>query len=248
MDLGLTDKVFLVTAASQGLGLATARELVAEGAKVTLVARRAEVLEPLAEELGAAVLAGDLADPALPERAVALTVEHFGRIDGAVVSVGGPPKGRVLDVTDEQWHDAFDSVFMPAVRVARELYARNRAGRLALVLSTSSRVPLAEMAPSNALRPGLAMLLSQLADEVGPDGGRTIGLMPGQTATARMDYLLSQAPDPKAALAAIGAQIPLGRMGRPEEFGKVAAFLMSDAASFVSGSLVAVDGGALRTV
>lgn len=248
MDLGLEGKVFLVTAASSGLGLATAHELVGEGAKVVLVARRAEVLEQLADELGAAVLAGDLADADLPQRAVDLAVGHYGRIDGAFVSVGGPPKGTVLDTTDEQWADAFGSVFMPAVRVARALFAVNPQGRLGLVLSSSAKSPLAQMAPSNGLRPGLAMLVKQLADEVGPAGGRAFGVLPGSIGTDRMTDLLGQAPDPAAAKAATEAGIPLRRMGDPAEFGRVAAFLLSDAASYVTGCLVPVDGGAMRAL
>ncbi len=248
MDLGLEGKVFLVTAASSGLGLATAHELVGEGAKVVLVARRTEVLEQLADELGAAVLAGDLADADLPQRAVDLAVGHYGRIDGAFVSVGGPPKGTVLDTTDEQWADAFGSVFMPAVRVARALFAANPQGRVGLVLSSSAKSPLAQMAPSNGLRPGLAMLVKQLADEVGPQGGRAFGVLPGSIGTDRMTYLLGQAPDPAAAKAATEAGIPLRRMGDPAEFGRVAAFLLSDAASYVTGCLVPVDGGAMRAL
>ena len=248
MDLGLEGKVFLVTAASSGLGLATAHALVGEGAKVVLVARRAEVLEQLADELGAAVLAGDLADADLPQRAVDLAVGHYGRIDGAFVSVGGPPKGTVLDTTDAQWADAFGSVFMPAVRVARALFAVNPQGRVGLVLSSSAKSPLAQMAPSNGLRPGLAMLVKQLADEVGPQGGRAFGVLPGSIGTDRMTHLLGQAPDPAAAKAATEAGIPLRRMGDPAEFGRVAAFLLSDAASYVTGCLVPVDGGAMRAL
>lgn len=248
MDLGLEQKVFLVTAASSGLGLATARELVAEGARVVLVARRAEVLDELSDELGAATLAGDLADQELAERAVRLALDRFGRLDGAFVSVGGPPKGGVLDNTDEQWNAAFGSVFLPALRVARALFAENPAGRLGLVLSSSARSPLPSMAISNGLRPGLAMLVKQLADEVGPDGGRAFALLPGSIATDRMGFLLGQAPDPQAARKATEAGIPLRRMGDPAEFGKVAAFLLSEAASYVSGCLVPVDGGALRAL
>lgn len=247
MDLGLAGKVFVVTAASSGLGLASAEVLAAEGARLVLVARRQEVLDELAGRLGAVVVAGDLADPATVERAFALADEAYGQVDGAVVSVGGPPKGAVLDIDDDQWRASFESVFLPPLRVARALYSRNPAGRMAVVLSTSSRVPLPQMAPSNGLRPGLAMLVSQLADEVGPDGGRVVGLMPGNVATDRMTSLLAQSPDPEAARAQAERSIPLGRMGEPAEFGRVAAFVVSDAGSYLSGSLVAVDGGQMRT-
>lgn len=250
MDLGLTDTAFLVTAASSGLGLASARALAAEGARVCLVARRPEVLDDLVDDFGgsAIALAGDLSDAALPQRAVEATLAAFGRIDGAVVSVGGPPKGGVLTTTDEQWQGAFGQVFLPALRVARAVVNGNRAARLAFVLSSSVKVPLPDMAPSNGLRPGLGMLVKQLADEIGPDGGRAVGVLPGSIATDRMEYLLSQAPDPAAARRASEASIPLGRLGDPAEFGRVAAFLVSDAASYVSGSMVPVDGGSLRTL
>lgn len=248
MKLGLEDKVFVVTAASSGLGLATARELVAEGARVVLVARRAEALAELADELGAAVLAGDLADAELPARAVDLAKERFGRVDGAFVSVGGPPKGGVLDNSDEQWSEAFGSVFLPAVRVARAVVAQNRAARLGFVLSSSAKSPLPSMAISNGLRPGLAMLVKQLADEIGPDGGRAFAVLPGSIATDRLTSLYAQSADPEAARAGAEQAIPLRRLGDPAEFGRVACFLLSDAASYVSGCVVPVDGGALRAL
>lgn len=250
MDLGLFEKVFVVTAASSGLGLATAEALVDEGARAVLVARREEVLHELQSQFGDRVrtLAGDLADPMLPTRACALASKTWGRLDGALVSVGGPPKGHVLDNSDQQWRDAFDNVFLPALRVARAVVEVNPAPRLGFVLSTSSRVPLPQMAISNGLRPGLAMLVKQLADEIGPDGGRAFGLMPGAIGTQRMGDLFDQSPDPEAARAAAEASIPLRRMGRPEEFGRAAAFLLSDAASYLTGCLVPVDGGSMRTV
>lgn len=250
MELGLTDKAFVVTAASSGLGLASARALVAEGAKVCLVARRQEVLDQLQAEFASAacVLTGDLSDAELPQRAVDFTVATFGRIDGALVSVGGPPKGGVLDNSDEQWTSAFGSVFLPALRVARAVVAHNAAARLAFVLSTSVRSPLPSMAISNGLRPGLGMLVKQLADELGPTGGRAVGLMPGSIATERLQYLYAQTPDPAAARAAAEAGVPLRRLGEPDEFGRVAAFVLSDAASYLTGCMIPIDGGALRTV
>ena len=124
--------------------------------------------------------------------------------------------------------------------LARAVLVANKAARLGFVLSTSARSPLAEMAISNGLRPGLGMLVKQLADEIGPDGGRTFGLLPGSIATQR---LLELAKD-----AGAEAQIPLRRFGRPEEVGRVAAFLLSDAASYLTGCLVPVDGGVGRAL
>ncbi|CAI9399086.1 SDR family oxidoreductase [Aestuariimicrobium sp. T2.26MG-19.2B] len=256
MQLGLSDKVFVVTAASSGLGLATAHALVAEGARVVLVARRAEALAEACVELNggddapdrAKSLAADLADPQVPQRAVDLALQTFGRVDGALVSVGGPPRGGVLDNTDEEWSSAFSSVFLPALRTARAVTSAQPAPRLAFVLSTSAKVPLAQMAISNGLRPGLAMLVKQLADELGPRGGRAVGLLPGSVATERLQHLWSGTPDPQAAREQAAVAIPLRRLGEPAEFGRVAAFLLSDAASYVTGCLVPVDGGAMRAL
>lgn len=250
MDLGLTDRVFVVTAASGGLGRASAEQLVAEGARVVVVARRAEVLDEAVHQWGpqrAVALAGDLSDPCTAPVAADLALTTFGRLDGALISVGGPPKGAVLDTTDEQWQDAFDSVFLAGLRVARAVVAAATAPvALAWILSSSARTPLPTMALSNGLRPGLAVLIKQLADELGPSGGRVVGLLPGTVATERIDYLYQQSPDPAAARVAAEASIPLRRLGEPAEFARVAAFLLSPAASYVTGSLIAVDGGAMR--
>jgi 3-oxoacyl-[acyl-carrier protein] reductase len=245
MDLGLSSKVFVCTAASGGLGLASARELVNEGAHVVLVARRAEALAVARAELGesnALSLAADLTDPATPEAAVKLALEGFGRVDGAFVSVGGPPKGHVLENSDEQWQAAFSSVFLAALRMSRAVLDVNKAARLGFVLSSSAKAALPNMAISNGLRPGLAMLVKQLANEIAPDGGRAFALLPGRIATARMVELLGHEP---TAADAVDSGIPMERMGQPEEFGRVAAFLLSDAASYVTGVALPVDGGLL---
>lgn len=250
MELGLTDRVFVVTAASSGLGFAAAEALVAEGARVVIVARTrvAEASERLGGIGKAIPLALDLADPDTADIAVAQACDAFGRLDGAFVSVGGPPAGTLLSTTDDQWSQGFESVFLAALRVARATLGVNPAARLGFVLSTSSKVPLPQMAISNGLRPGLAMLVKQLADEIGPDGGRTFALLPGAIATQRMIELTAAAPDPAAARAAREATIPLRRYGEPSEVGRVAAFLLSDAASYLTGLSVPVDGGSMRAL
>ncbi len=251
MDVGLTGRAYVVTAASAGLGRAVAEALVADGAAVVPVARRAEVLADFAAAHPdhVAPLAADLADPDTPARAADLAIARFGRLDGALVSVGGPPRGRVLENTDEQWTAAFGSVFLPALRVARAVVDRGgEQVTLGFVLSTSSKAPLGTMAISNGLRPGLAMLVKQLADEIGPAGGRTFGLLPGSIDTERLQSLRAGLPDPEAAKRESEQQIPLRRFGAPAEFGRVGAFLLSPAASYVTGCLVPVDGGAMRAL
>ena len=252
MDLGLRDKVFVVTAASGGLGRATADQLVAEGARVVLVARRADALADAVAGYGAGnavALAADLGDPQTAGRAAQLALDTFGRLDGALVSVGGPPRGAVLENSDEQWLAAFESVFLAALRVARAVVgAATGPVALALVLSTSVKSPLPTMAISNGLRPGLGLLIKQLADELGPQGGRVVGLMPGSILTERIRWLHGQASDPDGSLAAAAATIPLRRLGDPAEFGRTAAFLLSPAASYVTGSMIAIDGGSLRAL
>ena len=253
MDLGLADRVYVVSAASGGLGRATAEQLVAEGARVVLVARRAEVLAQVVESLGAdraVAMAADLAEPETAEAACIRAVAAFGRLDGALISVGGPPAGSVLGTSEDQWRSAFDSVFLAGLRLADAVVRHGTAKDLSLawVLSISVKTPIPRLAASNGLRPGLAMLVKQLADELGPDGTRVVGLLPGRVATERVRHLDSLAGDPETAQARAEGAIPLRRSGRPEEFGRVAAFVLSPAASYLTGSMVAVDGGALRSL
>jgi 3-oxoacyl-[acyl-carrier protein] reductase len=247
MDLGLAGKVFLVTGGSRGLGRAGAAALVEEGAHVVVSARTSEAVERTAQELGCVGVAADLADPATPQRLVDAARSAYGRLDGALLSVGGPPAGPALSLTDEQWRSAFDSVFLGAVRLARAIVGAlpPEGGALAFVLSTSVKAPLAGLAASNGLRPGLAMLAKTMADELGPQGVRVNGLMPGRERTDRILELDGDDPEvPKR----IAAGIPLRRYGEPAEFGRVAAFLLSPAASYVTGAMVPVDGGAVRAL
>ncbi len=252
MDLGLTDRVFLVTAASAGLGRASAEQLVAEGARVVLVARRADVLDDVVADLGSAnavALASDLADPGTAQAAAQLAIRTFGRLDGALISVGGPPPGSALANSDEQWLVAFESVFLAALRTVRAvLAAASGPVSIGMVLSTSVKVPIPGLAISNGLRPGLAMLIKQLADELGPDGHRVFGLMPGTVLTERIRFLHGRSDDPASVRRDAEARIPLRRLGDPAEFGRVAAFLLSPAASYVTGSVIPVDGGVLRAL
>ncbi|WP_405090371.1 SDR family oxidoreductase [Micromonospora sp. NBC_01392] len=251
MDLGLADRVYVLTGASGGLGLATARHLVADGARVVVSARAPERVAAAVEALGgparAIGLTADLADPGTPDRLVAAAREHFGRLDGALISVGGPPGGTAAEVTDAQWRESFETVFLGSVRLARTLAgALTDGGAIALVLSTSVREPLAGLGISNGLRPGLAGVAKDLAVEYGPRGVRVVSLLPGRIMTDRNRDMLAASGDADRARAAAEAAIPLGRIAEPAEFGRVAAFLLSPAASYVTGVTVPVDGGALR--
>jgi 3-oxoacyl-[acyl-carrier protein] reductase len=252
MDLDLDQKVFLVTGGGGGLGRATADALVAEGARVVVSGRHQDALDRAVADLGpdrAVAVRADNADPDTPTRLVATAVSTFGRLDGALISVGGPAPGPVMDAPDDAWTAAFESVFLGAVRLGRTLGARlDEGGAIAFVLSSSVKAPIAGLAISNGLRPGLAMVAKTLADELGPRGVRVNGLLPGRVDTDRVQQLDAASGDPAAARRSSEAGIPLRRYGRPEEFGRAAAFLLSPAASYVSGVMLPVDGGALRSL
>ncbi|MFJ8540169.1 SDR family oxidoreductase [Streptomyces sp. NPDC093591] len=246
MDLGLKDRVYVVTGATRGLGNAAARELVADGAKVVLTGRDEERVAAAAAELGpnALGLAVDNADPEAAARLIAAAREAFGGFDGILVSVGGPPAGFVADNTDEQWQAAFESVFLGAVRLARAAAAELDAGGvIGFVLSGSVHEPIPGLTISNGLRPGLAGFAKSLADELGPRGIRVVGLLPSRIDTDRVRELDGMSADPEATRAANEARIPLRRYGTPEEFGRAAAFLLSPAASYLTGIMLPVDGG-----
>lgn len=252
MDLGLADRVYVVTGGSSGLGRAGAQALTAEGARVVLGGRDQGRLDAAVAALGAdraTAVAGDLSDADVPARLVEAATTTYGRLDGALLSVGGPPAGSVTDVGDDAWRAAFDRVFLGPLRCARTVAATlGDGGSLVFVLSSSVRSPIPELAVSNGLRPGLAMAAKTLADELGPRGVRVNGLLPGRIATDRTAALDARGGDEAAARARSEASIPLRRYGDPAEFGRVAAFLLSPAASYLSGVMLPVDGGMLRTL
>ncbi len=250
MDLGLRDRVYIVTGASRGLGRATAEALVADGARVVVSSRSEVNVAAAVVDLGSGQAEGvvaDNADVATPRLLVAAARTRFGRIDGALVSVGGPPAGTVTATTDDQWRASFESVFLGGIRLATEIAAElDEGGALVFVLSTSVKQPIGGLAISNGLRPGLAMAAKTLADELGPKGIRVNGLLPGRVDTERVQELDAMGGDADAARRANLEQIPLRRYGRPAEFGRAAAFLLSPAAGYITGVMLAVDGGITR--
>ncbi|MFE9858897.1 SDR family oxidoreductase [Streptomyces sp. NPDC005780] len=249
MDLGLKDRVYVVTGATRGLGNATARALVADGAKVIITGRDEKSVREAADELGpdAVGLAADNADPGVAQRLVESAQEGFGRLDGILISVGGPAPGSAADNTDAQWQSAFESVFLGAVRLARTAAAAlGEGGVIGFVLSGSVHEPIAGLTISNGLRPGLAGFAKSLADELGPRGIRVVGVLPARIDTDRVRELDALSGNAAASRAANEAAIPLRRYGTPEEFGRTAAFLLSPAASYLTGIMVPVDGGSRR--
>jgi 3-oxoacyl-[acyl-carrier protein] reductase len=249
MDLGLKDRVYVVTGGTRGLGRAAAQALTADGAKVVVSGRDGKRVAQAAAELGAGALgvAADNADPTAAQRLIHAAKERFGRFDGMMISVGGPPSGTTQDATDEQWETSFESVFLGAVRMARTAAEElGEGGVIGFVLSGSVYEPIPTLAISNSLRPGLAGFAKSLANELGPRGIRVLGMLPARVDTDRVRELDALTGDAEASRAAAVARIPLGRYGTAEEFGTVAAFLLSPAASYLTGLMVPVDGGARR--
>ncbi len=256
MNLELDGRVYVLTGASRGLGFATAQCLVADGARVIVSSRDTArvdaavgALNTQAGEERAAGISADLSDSSTPQLLLDSALSRFGRIDGALLSVGGPPRTTAAQATDDQWREAFETLFLGSVRAARTvLPCLGDGGVVGFVLSTSVRAPLAGLGLSNGLRPGLAGVVKDMADEYGPRGVRVFGILPHRILTDRNRELFAATGDAAAAQAEAEASIPLRRLGDPVEFGRVAAFLLSPAASYLTGLSVPVDGGALRAI
>jgi 3-oxoacyl-[acyl-carrier protein] reductase len=271
MDLGLSGRVYLVTGGSRGLGFAAAETLVADEARVVLSGPHEATASAAAARLSQTAAAtdsvtwvvADNSDPATPDRLIAAAKERFGRLDGALISVGGTPPGTIATTPDDAWRAAFESVFLGAVRLARVLATDASDGdaeptgassvtgtgrSLVFVLASSVRVPLRQLPISNGLFPGLAGVVKTLANELGPDGVRINGLLPVRIATDRVREFDALSGDPDEVRARESQSIPLRRYGEPEEFGRAAAFLLSPAASYITGAMIPVDGGAIRSI
>lgn len=235
-----------------------ARSLTEEGARVAIAARAGDRLAATAANLSALAIPADLATADGPAQAVAAAAKELGGLDALLISMGGPPPGKFTDVTDEMWQKALDMTLWSTLRVLRaalplltESANSGRAGSICIILSSSVREPIPALATSNLLRPGLAGLLKSLVAEIAPV--RINGIAPGRVATDR----IAQLDNDRAARSGTTVQdiqqqtiarIPLGRYGEPAEVGRVATFLLSPAASYVTGVIVGVDGGMIRSL
>ncbi len=259
MGLGLENKVILVAASSKGLGFGTAHALAKHGAKVSICSRNLEEIETAAakihEETGADVhaVACDVTKAEQVTEWVQGTVERWGVIHGLLVNAGGPPSGFFKDLSDEQWHSAFELTLMSTIRMIREVIPHmSESGAILAVTSYSINMPIESLALSTVMRAGVAALLKTLAEELAPNGIRVNNLIPGRILTDRTIYLDQNAARRRGVTIEEIRQetvkrIPLGRLGTIEEFGDAAAFLLSPAAGYITGATLRVDGGLVRS-
>jgi 3-oxoacyl-[acyl-carrier protein] reductase len=257
MDLQLTGKVAVVTGASRGIGRAIAETLAAEGARLVLVARTRETLEPVVRACGGETLAypGDLREPAVPAALVAAAVEKFGRIDILVNNAGATKRGDFLALGDEDWRDGFALKFYAAMRCARAAWPRLAAsqGCIVNVVGVGGRTGDAEFAIGGAVNAALLNLTKVLADRGYHDGVRVNAVNPGAIATARLQgrirmLAVEQGVDTTSAAVQMVRKLGVARFGEAAEIARVVAFLASPVASYCQGSIVDVDGGQTRTL
>jgi len=243
MDLNLDNKVFFIAGSSRGLGLGVARALAADGANLWMGSRTQADIEQAA---------GRLAD----EHDTDAASDTFGRIDGLLVNAGGPPAGAFDDFDDGAWQDAFNLTLMSPVRMIRGVLPSMRdagQGSIAAVTSTSFKEPYDHLLLSNVMRSGVVSLIKSLSHDLADEGIRVNNLVPGRMDTDRVAELDLRAArrsgiELEQQRARQEGSLPMGRYGTTEEFGRVAAFILSDAASYVTGATILVDGGKTRTV
>jgi 3-oxoacyl-[acyl-carrier protein] reductase len=246
MDLGLSGRTAIVCGASEGMGLAIAESLVAEGVNVAMFARRRELLEREAERLGALAVRGDVRNPADLKRLVDRTLEAFGGIDILVNNSGGPPRTPALGLTDEQVEDAVELLLLSAIRLTElclPQLERSGHGRVINIESSSVREPIENLALSNAVRPGVIGWAKTVGREVGPNKITVNTIAPGRIETARLAEAFHGQPRAEEM-----EKIPLRRFGQAHEVAEVVCFLASDAASYVTCAVIPVDGGLTRSL
>jgi 3-oxoacyl-[acyl-carrier protein] reductase len=259
MDLGLKDKVALVVASSTGLGFAAALELAKDGAKVALCGRTqssldaavARIKAELGEETAVAAFTTDVTDPAQNEKLIADTAAHFGGLDILITNAGGPSGGTFDTLDIEAWDQAYNLTLMSAVRLIKYALPHLRQSKAASILtitSISTKQPIAGLLLSNVMRPAVAGVTKTLSQELAPENIRVNSILPGWTATERVNHIFEyraeqNGTDLEFERSKVTSTIPLGRMADPAEFGRVAAFLSSPAASYITGGMILVDGG-----
>ncbi len=261
MDTGLNGKVAVVTASSAGLGKGIATAFGREGAQVVMCSRSQERIEAAAADVrdtGAEVLALeiDVTNPDDIERLITSAVEHFGGIDVLVTNAGGPPAGTFDRFDDTAWQTAFDLTLMSAVRLIRRTIPEMRqrgGGSIVAMTSSSIKQPIPNLLLSNVMRAGVSALAKTLADELTVDNIRVNNLVPGRIATQRIEELdranaERQGVDVETVTQQQLGNIPMGRYGEAEEFASAAVFLASDAASYITGATLQVDGGMIRSL
>ena len=259
MDLLLKGKSTLVTAASRGIGRASALALAAEGARVALAARSVESLHELADEINegpgeAIVLPFDLSDSAAPDRLVTDVVDVWGRLDAVVVNAPGPTSGPAHELSDEAWSSALELVLMSAVRLSRaaaRVMIPQREGRITYVSTIGVRTVQPDMVLSNATRLAIMGLAKTMSLELADQGIIVNQVAPGPIETDRMDELFAQTAeragiDVHAARKQWTDEVPLGRLGRPEDVASFVAYLSSPVCGFTTGAVIPVDGGKSR--
>lgn len=262
MDLGLKDKVMMVAASSSGLGFAIARNLAKEGAILSIASRNVKHIENAATEIRKecdvevfpSVM--DVTDPFTIETWTKNTLQKFGRIDGLVVNAGGPPAGRFDDLDDSKWAAGFELTMLGTVRMIRQVLPQMRkqkSGSILTVTSVSIKEPIDNLLLSNVMRSGVSSLLKSLSFGLAKQGIRINNLVPGLFGTDRLKALdLINSREWRMTVEEVQSinfsNIPMGRYGDPDEFGKAATFLLSDAASYVTGETFFVDGGRTRSV
>jgi 3-oxoacyl-[acyl-carrier protein] reductase len=252
MDLGLANRRFLVGGASRGLGAAVAGVLLAEGARVAGASRQSPPAGSSSD--GIIPIAVDLSEPNGPAHAVSAAVRELGGLDGLLVNTGGPPGGAFAAVDEAAWQRAIDGTLHSTLRLIRAALPHLREGRdpaIVVILSSSVREPIPALVTSNVLRPGLVGLIKSLVTEIAPI--RINGVAPGRFTTDRVRSI-DEARAAEAGTtveevrAETEARIPLGRYGDPAELGRVVAFLLSPAASYLDGVVLPVDGGMIRSL
>ncbi|WP_435126517.1 SDR family oxidoreductase [Halobaculum sp. D14] len=260
MDLGFDGETALVTASSSGLGFAAAEALASEGANVVICGRTRDRLDAAADALAVepgdvAAVQADLTDRGDVEALVEATVEEFGGIDHVVTSAGGVPPGTFDELTDDQWYGSFDTLVMSVVwtlRAAHPYLADSDAGTVTCITSTSVREAIDGLVLSNAVRRAVIGVVKTISREWAPSV-RANAVLPGSHETARIEELIEDSIERgefdsyEEGLESWAADVPLGRVGDPQELGDVVAFLASDRASYVNGAALPVDGGGLQS-